>query len=136
VSWDETVVPRQMINDGVDDQRSPGQAGKDTPAGAGVIQYEWCGAWVVVAHGSYDMHSIKPLAAALQAAAGKHAKVVLDTSGVTFADSSFLNLLIHTHQTAPLRVVAPAPQLQRLLELTGADAVLEVRGTLREAAAS
>ncbi|MGJ5748805.1 STAS domain-containing protein [Streptomyces puniciscabiei] len=111
------------------------QAGEDVPE-ATVIQYEWRGAWVVAAHGSYDMHSIPPLADALSAAASKHPKVVLDTSGVVFADSSFLNLLILTHQTGTLRVVAPPQQLQRLFEITGADNVLEIRETVDDAVVS
>ncbi|WP_324605896.1 STAS domain-containing protein [Streptomyces sp. NRRL S-813] len=101
-----------------------------------MIQYEWRGAWVVAAHGSYDMHSIPPLADALAAAARKHPKVVLDASGVVFADSSFLNLLILTHQAGTLRVAAPPQQLQRLFAITGVDAVLEVRETVDDAAAS
>ncbi|MEU6423395.1 STAS domain-containing protein [Streptomyces spiralis] len=103
---------------------------------ATVIQYERHGAWVVAAHGSYDMHSIPPLADALAAAARKHPKVVLDASGVVFADSSFLNLLILTHQAGTLRVAAPPQQLQRLFAITGVDAVLEVRETVDDAAAS
>ncbi|MEU6669691.1 STAS domain-containing protein [Streptomyces sp. NPDC046727] len=115
-------------------QRSD-QAGEHAP-GAAVIQYEWRGAWVVAAHGSYDMHSIQPLADALNAAARKHPKVILDASGVDFADSTFLKLLILTHQTGTLRVAAPPEQLQRLFAITGADTVLEIRETVYAAAAS
>ncbi|MGW5199179.1 STAS domain-containing protein [Streptomyces spiralis] len=103
---------------------------------ATVIQYEWRGAWVVAAHGSYDMHSIPPLADALAAAARKHPKVVLDASGVVFADSSFLNLLILTHQAGTLRVAAPPQQLRRLFAITGVDTVLEIRETVEDAAVS
>lgn len=110
-------------------------AGEEAPEDT-VIQYEWRGAWVVAAHGSYDMDSIPPLADALGAAARKHPKVVLDTSGVVFADSSFLNLLILTHQAVTLRVVAPPRQLQRLFEITGADDVLEIRETVDDAVVS
>jgi anti-anti-sigma factor len=106
------------------------------PAGPAAIQYEWRGAWVVVAQGAYDMQTIAPLADALVTAVGRRAKVVLDTSGVTFADSSFLNLLIRTHQSTTLRVVAPPPQLQRLCEVTGVDALLETRATLEAAVLS
>ncbi|MGW5433637.1 STAS domain-containing protein [Streptomyces sp. NPDC004059] len=99
------------------------------------MQYKQRGAWVVVAHGAYDMDSITPLANALAAAAAEYPKVVLDTSGVSFADSTFLNLLIHTHEKTTLRVVAPTPQLQRILQLTGTDALLEVRATVEDAVA-
>ncbi|MER6072071.1 STAS domain-containing protein [Streptomyces sp. NPDC001817] len=126
-------MPRPMGNTG-GEQRSD-QAGEHAPE-ATVIQYEWRGAWVVAAHGSYDMHSIQPLADALNAAARKHPKVILDASGVDFADSTFLNLLILTHQTGTLRVAAPPEQLQRLFAITGADTVLEIRETVYAAAAS
>jgi anti-anti-sigma factor len=116
-------------------EQGSGRAGEQAPEAA-LDQYEWRGAWVVAAHGSYDMHSIPPLADALGAAARKHRKVVLDASGVVFADSSFLNLLILTHQAGTLRVVAPPEQLQRLFEITGADNVLELRETVDDAVVS
>ncbi|MFJ7773152.1 STAS domain-containing protein [Streptomyces sp. NPDC097107] len=100
-----------------------------------VVQYEWRDAWVVAARGAYDMHSITPLADALDTAAGGHRKVVLDASGITFADSTLLNLLILTCRATDLRVAAPTRQLQRILELTGVDTVLTVRATVEDAAA-
>ncbi|WP_324605813.1 MULTISPECIES: STAS domain-containing protein [unclassified Streptomyces] len=101
-----------------------------------MLQYEWRGACVIAAHGSYDIDSITPLANALETAVSKHPKVVLDASGVTFADSTFLNLLILTHQAGSLRVVAPSPQVQRLCEITGVDGLLEMRATVDDAALS
>ncbi|MGW2492225.1 STAS domain-containing protein [Streptomyces sp. NPDC001606] len=111
------------------------QVGGPGPAAA-LQQYECGGAWVIAAHGSYDIHSVPPLEAALNAAVRKHAKVVLDASGIDFADSSFLNLLIRAHQTGTLRVAAPPRQLQRLFVITGTDAVLEIRETVKDAALS
>ncbi|MEU0228545.1 STAS domain-containing protein [Streptomyces sp. NPDC006284] len=108
--------------------------GVRVPGRAAVVQYEWHDAWVVVANGSYDMHSITPLAEAMEVAAAKHEKVVVDASGIAFADSTLLNLLIHTHLATDLRVAAPTTQLQRILELTGVDTILKVRGTVEEAA--
>ncbi|MFC9931460.1 STAS domain-containing protein [Streptomyces sp. NPDC127190] len=99
-------------------------------------QYECDGAWVIAAQGSYDIHSVPPLEAALNAAVRKHAKVVLDASGIDFADSSFLNLLIRAHQTGTVRVAAPPRQLQRLFAITGTDAVLEIRETVNDATCS
>ncbi|WP_265536697.1 STAS domain-containing protein [Streptomyces sp. NEAU-H33] len=116
-------------------KRWSGHAGECGPAAA-LEQYERDGAWVVAAHGSFDLDSIPPLADALGAAVREHPKVVLDASGVVFADSSFLNLLILTHQAGTLRVAGPPEQLQRLFALTGTDTVLEVRETVRDAAVS
>lgn len=101
-----------------------------------VAQYECGDAWVIVAVGEYDMDSIKPLTEALTTAAAQHPKVVLDTSGVTFADSSFLNLILIGHRATALHVAAPRPQLRRLLEVTGTDAILQVRATVEEAVGS
>ncbi|MEV5334794.1 STAS domain-containing protein [Streptomyces werraensis] len=132
VPWDEAISPTLMSDaDGVP---KPRQAVGHVPEQASVHQYEWHGAWVVTAHGSFDMQTISPLADALQAAVERHPKVVLDASGVTFADSTFLNLLILTHQQGTLRVVSPSRQVRRLYELTGVDKILEVRRTVDEAA--
>ncbi len=131
---DEAVMPTLMSNTG--GKPLPERATGHTSEGPAVLQYEWRGAWVVAAHGAYDMHSITPLADALETAAKEYPKVVLDASGVTFADSTLLNLLILAHQAGPLRVVAPSPQLQRLCEITGVDSILEIRGTVDDAALS
>ncbi|MEU1870195.1 anti-anti-sigma factor [Streptomyces ambofaciens] len=101
---------------------------------AAVVRYEWCGVCVVGASGSYDVSSITPLSEALGEAAREHAKVVLDASRITFADSSLLNLLILTQRAVDLRVAAPTQQLRRLLDITGVDALLKVRATVEEAA--
>lgn len=102
---------------------------RPTPA-----QYAMHGAWVVGARGAYDMNSVEPLADALREAAEKSSKVVLDASGITFADSTLLSLLILTHQATDFRVAAPTRQVLRLLQLTGVDGLLKVRATVDEAA--
>lgn len=130
--WDQAVKPAFMSH--TSGMPLPEQACEPDLEGAAVLQYELRGAWVVAAHGAYDMDTIAPLADALETAVRKHPKVVLDASGVTFADSTFLNLLIRTHQVGTLRVAAPSRQLQRLCEITGADRVLELRGTVEDAA--
>ncbi|MFI9152343.1 STAS domain-containing protein [Streptomyces sp. NPDC053367] len=106
------------------------------PQAVGVRQYERHGVCVIAPHGAYDMDSVGPLADALHSAAVTYRKVVLDASEVTFADSSFLNLLIAAHRSVALRVAAPSPRVERLLEITGVDGLLEIRGTVDEAAVS
>jgi anti-anti-sigma factor len=98
-----------------------------------VVQYERGDAWVVVAKGAYDANTLGPLADALEAAVPAHRRVVLDASGITFADSTVLNLLLGIHRATTLRVAAPPHQLLRLLQNTGADAVLDVRETVEDA---
>jgi anti-anti-sigma factor len=91
---------------------------------------------VVAARGDYDMHTITPLAEALDASARKHPKVILDASGITFADSTLLNLLIRTHQAGTLRVAAPPARVRQLFEIAGVDDYLEIRSTVDAAAVS
>ncbi|WUN43995.1 STAS domain-containing protein [Streptomyces sp. NBC_00306] len=96
-------------------------------------QYAVGDVWVVVARGEVDLNNLPPLTEALTQAAETHATVVLDASGITFADSTFLNLLLRIHQATDLRIAAPGPQLERLLDLTGADGVLDLRPSVDEA---
>ena len=106
------------------------------PKAAAVLQYEWDAAWVIVAYGEYDAGSVAPLAEALETASRKYCKVVVDASRLTFADSTFLHLLLRMHALTTLRLAEPGPQLRRVLRLTGADSVLDVRDTVEDAAAS
>lgn len=131
--WDEAAGPALMSSSGAS---LPEQAAGTAAPGTAVLQYGRRGARVVVARGAYDMDSIRPLADALGTAARNHPKVILDASGVTFADSTFLNLLILTHQATVLRVVAPSPPVRRLCEITGVDGLLELRDTVEDAAAT
>ncbi|WP_331751605.1 STAS domain-containing protein (plasmid) [Streptomyces sp. NBC_00723] len=104
------------------------------PDGEGTtVQYEREGAWVVVAHGDYDTSTIAPLEEALDTAARKHSRVVLDVSGVSFADSTFLNLLLRIHHMTSLRIAGPPRQLRHLLEITGTDTVLDTRQNIQDA---
>ncbi|WP_329230001.1 STAS domain-containing protein [Streptomyces sp. NBC_00111] len=96
------------------------------PAGPPVVaaEGEIGGHWVVRAQGDLDSDSIDPLFIAVWQAVAGHPVVVLDTSAVTFADSSFLSLLIEVHQRTDLRIAAPGPALERLLRTAGVDQVL------------
>ncbi|WP_340373887.1 STAS domain-containing protein [Streptomyces sp. SS7] len=100
-------------------------------------QHEREGAWVVAVHGAFDSNSTPSLSAALEAGAASFSKVVVDAAGLTFADSTVLNVLLTFNRTAAARlyVARPAPPLRRVLELTGADTVLDIRPTLEDALA-
>ncbi|MFF5635826.1 STAS domain-containing protein [Streptomyces sp. NPDC012825] len=134
MSPDGAVTTRRAAGAADDGREATGQPGERLPDQAAATRYEAHGAGVVVARGSYDMQTVAPLATALGTAAEEYRKVVLDVSGVTFADSSFLNLLILTHRTTDLRLAGPTPQVKRLLEITGVDTVLTVRPTVEDAA--
>ncbi|WP_329129752.1 STAS domain-containing protein [Streptomyces sp. NBC_01476] len=87
---------------------------------------------VVAAHGDLDIESLGPLRHALETAAEAPA-VVLDASGVTFADSSFLSVLLTIRQLTDLRIAGAPPQLLRLLGITGADRIIALYPTVDEA---
>ncbi|CAL9317948.1 STAS domain-containing protein [Streptomyces sp. SudanB25_2051] len=132
--WDEAVMPTLCRRTA--GTPAPGDTGERASLGVDVVRYESRGTCVIAARGDCDLHTITPLAAALKAASEEHSTVVLDASGITFADSAFLNLLILIHRTAALRLVAPSPRVRRLFEITGADTLLEIRDTVEEAVAS
>ncbi|MGA5198301.1 STAS domain-containing protein [Streptomyces exfoliatus] len=134
MSWDETATP--ALPTASSGKPVPEQATGETLRQSMVIRYECCGAQVVEASGDYDLDSIGPLAAALKTATQTHPKVILDASGVTFADSTFLSLVILIHQTGKLRVAAPSERVRRLCAITGVDDVLQIRETVDEAIAS
>ncbi|MFD3585801.1 STAS domain-containing protein [Streptomyces sp. NPDC058683] len=98
-----------------------------------LTQHEREEAWVVAIHGAFDLDSAPLLASALQDAATTHTMVVVDAVGVTFADSTVLNVLLNFHRGHRLRLARPALQLQRVLEPTGADKVLDIRPTVEDA---
>jgi len=88
---------------------------------------------VVAAGGDLDIENLGPLRQALETAA-EDPLVVLDASGITFADSSFLSVLLGVRQLTDLRIAGAPPQLLRLLEITGADRIIPLYGTVYEAA--
>ncbi|WP_328299293.1 STAS domain-containing protein [Streptomyces sp. NBC_00435] len=84
--------------------------------------------------GEIDMEKAPSLRFAL-AEALTHASpakaVVVDCGAITFCDSSALNALLAARRAAQetgsvIRLAAPNPQLQRLLEITGALALFPV----------
>ncbi|WP_329455163.1 STAS domain-containing protein [Streptomyces sp. NBC_01497] len=97
-------------------------------------QYAVPGAWVIGVRGDLDLDTLAPLRDALEAAVAEHPVTILDASGITFADSSALNLLLNTAQGTDLRIAAPSASLLRLLRITGADQVLSVRSDVARAA--
>jgi anti-anti-sigma factor len=125
------VMPRLTTSAHTQLAPVPEEAGRDHVAKSPTVtQYPWRGSWVIAAHGDFDLHSVQPLADALQLAVGRHPRVVLDASGITFADSTLLNLLVYTHQTGDLRVAAPSPQVRNLCEITAVDTLLQIHPTI------
>ncbi|MFE5534697.1 STAS domain-containing protein [Streptomyces sp. NPDC056492] len=100
------------------------------------VRSEPDGVWVVVCSGEFDLDTTGRLAAACDRddVAGAHL-LVLDVAGVTFADSSFLNVVLRLRNGRSLVLVGPLPsQLERLLAMTGALALFTVRDSWPPAA--
>lgn len=93
-------------------------------------------ALMVAITGHLDLDNIAPLDTALQrAAADGVARVVVDLSGVTFADSTTVNVLLQAHTALgpALRLAAPSVFLERLFTLTGLDTVLPLHESVTKA---
>lgn len=92
------------------------------------VRREAGGVCVVVCAGEFDMDHDEKVAAACAGEAADAARLVLDVARVTFADSSFLSLLVRLRNTRDLVLQGPVPgQLHRLLEMTGALDLFEIR---------
>ncbi|WP_413755195.1 STAS domain-containing protein [Streptomyces sp. MMBL 11-3] len=96
-------------------------------------QYACRGAWVVAVRGDLDIDSLAGQRMRLQDTAAAVPVLVLDLSAVTFADSTFLNLLLLLRQATDLRLAGTPHWMVRLLELTGADAVLRLYPGVQDA---
>ncbi|MET8287882.1 STAS domain-containing protein [Streptomyces sp. NPDC051639] len=88
---------------------------------------------VVAPRGDLDATMVQPLIEELESLGSRHSAVVLDADGTGFADSSFLNVLLRFHKSTDLCIARPSLAVRRLLEITGAVAVLNIYPTVREA---
>ncbi|WP_327302802.1 STAS domain-containing protein [Streptomyces sp. NBC_01298] len=94
------------------------------------------GVRVITCSGEFDQDTLEPLRQAVAGALADPVRtIVLDVSGITFADSSMLNELIRLWRTGrPMVLAGPLnPQVARLLELTSADQLFTVVGSVEVA---
>jgi len=96
-------------------------------------------AYVITVGGEVDMDNVAPLSQALQpkTLTGGGA-VVLDLSGIRFADSTTVNVILraHTDLATRLRLAALSDNIERLLELVGVREMLPVYDTVDDALAA
>ncbi|RPK88038.1 MULTISPECIES: STAS domain-containing protein [Streptomyces] len=93
-------------------------------------------ALVLTVSGDLDIDSVAPLGLALTAAADDDSgPVVVDLSGVGFADSTTVNVLLqgHTALGDRLRLAAPSPFMRRLIDVIGLGSALPVLPTVDDA---
>ncbi|MEU8942144.1 STAS domain-containing protein [Streptomyces goshikiensis] len=93
------------------------------------------GTRIIVCSGEFDIHSQGTLDQALQDAHRDGAtRTVLGMEQVSFADSSVINTLLVAHRRQHLVLAGPlSPQIARLFEMTGIDAVLNITADLTSA---
>lgn len=98
------------------------------------------GGWLVVAlDGEVDFHTAERMSDALSEAHASCPWLIVDCERLTFADSSFLGVLMRAYRRSEADggslVVAAAPQrLQCRLGVTGLDQVLSIYPSATEAA--
>jgi anti-anti-sigma factor len=84
---------------------------------------------IIALQGELDLASAPCVQARLETAASSDAElVIVDVRGVTFMDSTGLNVLVMAHQASDrsnqrFAIVKGSPQADRLFSLTGTDAL-------------
>ena len=100
------------------------------------IRPDDAGVRVIVCVGEFDQDTIGPLQAAANAASADPAVrwIALDVTGVEFADSTFLNLLLRLRRTGRLVLIGPTPhRLNRVFDLTQAGDLFQVVASAQDA---
>ncbi|MEU9031201.1 STAS domain-containing protein [Streptomyces sp. NPDC048383] len=93
------------------------------------VRPDEAGVRVIMCAGEFDQDTIGPLRAAADAALADPAvrRIALDVTGVEFADSTFLNLLLRLRRTGRLVLIGPTPhRLNRVFDLTQAGDLFQV----------
>ncbi|WP_159450309.1 STAS domain-containing protein [Actinacidiphila paucisporea] len=80
---------------------------------------------VITVRGEADLGGIGPLQEAVDRALAHQPHLVFDLAGVSFADSTFLSVLLQTRLSAleqggSVHLRAPSTSVRHLLEITGA----------------
>ncbi|MFJ9655886.1 STAS domain-containing protein [Streptomyces microflavus] len=81
---------------------------------------------VVAQQGDFDEDTLPPARSADQEAVNAHGGLILDAGNITFGDSTFLRLLLATHQETDLRIANSSPTVTRLISVVGAHQVLNI----------
>jgi anti-anti-sigma factor len=116
--------------------------GYPQPVSAGTLQTEHLpGCSVVSLFGDHDLSTVDDLRSVLESLREEGARIIVDLSTATFVDSAVLGVLVEGHDQAKaagagFSVVLgdpPSRSVQRLVELTQIDTVLDVVSTRAEA---
>jgi anti-anti-sigma factor len=105
---------------------------------AHVTRDEIDGTVVLSAVGDFDLACVDTLRTAFGGALADSPKIVLDLSETTFADSTALGVMVAAakqaaHQGGWVRLVAPLPNVRKLLRVTAIDTVLGLYDSTEDA---
>ena len=104
-----------------------------------IVSRQQGGALVLAVTGDLDLDTVPPLGEAMESAAkAGGGPVVVDLSGVAFADSTTVNVLLQGQgELGPrLRLAAPSGFMRRLIGVIGLDSAVPVFATVDEAIAA
>lgn len=94
------------------------------------------GCAVVTASGEVDLASAGALAEALRRVPAG-IPIIVDLTGITFMDSSGLHVILHVqrdaHDSGVPFIVVPSPEVARLFDFAGVQAVTRMSPTLADA---
>ncbi|MET7684513.1 STAS domain-containing protein [Streptomyces sp. NPDC005423] len=115
---------------GTEQAEQPGQLSVVSTASEGIR--------VVTPTGEIDHHTGPTLRQALDVTGATGPRVVVDMHGVSFMDSTGINILIAAHRdlTAAggwLRLAAPVHAVLRTIQIVGVDTVIDCHDTLAQA---
>ena len=94
---------------------------------------------LVTVAGECDLHTGRQLRDVLTSEVSRGVRrLILDLSGLAFMDSAGMQVLLSVRTVLIVRgaimaLVSPQPVVARILELTGADQIIPVYGTLEDA---
>ncbi|MEU8788300.1 STAS domain-containing protein [Streptomyces sp. NPDC048643] len=113
----------------------------EQPTRLSIAQTTTRGMRVLVLSGEVDADNVDALRQALQIHDGESRTSVLDLGGVTFIDSSAINVLVAAHREATsaggwIRLAALTAPVKRVVELVGIDTVIGCYPTLAQALAA
>ncbi|MEU6366518.1 STAS domain-containing protein [Streptomyces sp. NPDC046931] len=115
------------------------KSGTARPDGLTITSAPVDGVSVITVRGEIDHHTGGALSDALSLPEGAAAsRMVVNLSGVTFMDSSGINILIAARNAADgaggwLRLAGPTESVLRTLQLVGLDEIINCYPTLRDA---
>lgn len=89
--------------------------------------------------GELDHHSAAKIRSEIDAAISEETKnIILDLTNLTFMDSSGIGMIMGRykkiqHHSGKLIIVAPKPQVKRILEMSGLLNIITIEASIRQA---